>query len=296
MVVALLLLSLAMIVGGALSAAFGWDIVLNERGWVMVIAGATVATGGALVLALAALAARLGRIRGELAEIRDRAGRAEPALPSAPALDPVAAIASGLLAGAAEPGRPPEGGDAALRLPAFLQPEPPPAPPPETAPPAVPTEPERGTGEPLRPAEPVPEPGLSGPLFDDLAAPERSPGRDDARPAAPADEAAERESLAAPPEAGPEERPDEAAAAEPADTVPPDEPAAAAEPEPELAAAPGRAVIGTYTSGSNRYVMFGDGSIEAETPDGTFRFASLDELKEFIAAGGEDRPDGAGPA
>jgi hypothetical protein len=33
--------------------------------------------------------------------------------------------------------------------------------------------------------------------------------------------------------------------------------------------------------------MFSDGSIEAQTPSGTFRFQSLDELKEFIAAGGE---------
>ena len=47
------------------------------------------------------------------------------------------------------------------------------------------------------------------------------------------------------------------------------------------------AVIGTYNSGDNKYVMFSDGSIEAETPQGFFRFASLDELKEFIAAGGE---------
>lgn len=47
------------------------------------------------------------------------------------------------------------------------------------------------------------------------------------------------------------------------------------------------AVVGTYNSGDNRYVMFSDGSIEAETPGGTFRFKSLDELKEFIAKGGE---------
>jgi hypothetical protein len=33
--------------------------------------------------------------------------------------------------------------------------------------------------------------------------------------------------------------------------------------------------------------MFSDGSIEAETPNGVFRFASLDELKDFIASGGE---------
>jgi hypothetical protein len=33
--------------------------------------------------------------------------------------------------------------------------------------------------------------------------------------------------------------------------------------------------------------MFSDGSIEAETPNGKFRFKSLDELKDFIASGGE---------
>lgn len=46
-------------------------------------------------------------------------------------------------------------------------------------------------------------------------------------------------------------------------------------------------VVGTYDSGGNHYVMFSDGSIEAETPNGVFRFASLDELKDFIASGGE---------
>lgn len=49
-------------------------------------------------------------------------------------------------------------------------------------------------------------------------------------------------------------------------------------------------VIGTYSSGGNGYVMFSDGSIEAETPRGRYRFGSLDELKAFIAAGGEDGP------
>jgi hypothetical protein len=39
--------------------------------------------------------------------------------------------------------------------------------------------------------------------------------------------------------------------------------------------------------------MFSDGSIEADTPNGVFRFASLDELKDFIASGGES---GATPA
>jgi hypothetical protein len=52
-------------------------------------------------------------------------------------------------------------------------------------------------------------------------------------------------------------------------------------------------VIGTYTSGDNRYVMFADGSIEADTPHGTFRFGSLDELKSFIASGDEPPSESA---
>lgn len=47
-------------------------------------------------------------------------------------------------------------------------------------------------------------------------------------------------------------------------------------------------VVGTYDSGGNSYVMFSDGSIAAETPNGPFRFRSLDELKAFIASGGEE--------
>jgi hypothetical protein len=33
--------------------------------------------------------------------------------------------------------------------------------------------------------------------------------------------------------------------------------------------------------------MYGDGSIEADTPTGRYHFKSLDELKDFIASGGE---------
>jgi hypothetical protein len=35
--------------------------------------------------------------------------------------------------------------------------------------------------------------------------------------------------------------------------------------------------------------MYSDGSIDAQTPNGNFQFASLDELKSFIAEGGEDQ-------
>ncbi|ALA18822.1 MULTISPECIES: hypothetical protein [unclassified Chelatococcus] len=44
-------------------------------------------------------------------------------------------------------------------------------------------------------------------------------------------------------------------------------------------------VVGTYSAGGNLYVMYSDGSIEAETGRGVFKFASLDELKNYIATG-----------
>ena len=54
-----------------------------------------------------------------------------------------------------------------------------------------------------------------------------------------------------------------------------------------------RTVVGRYASGGNTYVMFEDGSIEAETPQGRFTFASLDELKAFVDGGGEAGTRGA---
>jgi len=68
------------------------------------------------------------------------------------------------------------------------------------------------------------------------------------------------------------------------------EPAPIPEPEPEEPApAPELSVVGTYESGGNTYTMYADGSIDAKTPDGDYHFASLDELKTFIAEGGENR-------
>jgi hypothetical protein len=51
---------------------------------------------------------------------------------------------------------------------------------------------------------------------------------------------------------------------------------AAEQPKPEAK------VIGRYTSGDTNYVMFSDGSIEAQTPDGAMRFDSLLELRRFV--------------
>lgn len=57
---------------------------------------------------------------------------------------------------------------------------------------------------------------------------------------------------------------------------------------PKSAAGGDPSVVGTYNSGGNAYVMYSDGSIEADTPTGRYRFRSLEELKEFIANGGEE--------
>lgn len=58
--------------------------------------------------------------------------------------------------------------------------------------------------------------------------------------------------------------------------------------ESEEAATEERHAVGSYASGANTYVMFSDGSIEADTPRGRFTFGSLDELKSFVNAGGEE--------
>jgi hypothetical protein len=52
-------------------------------------------------------------------------------------------------------------------------------------------------------------------------------------------------------------------------------------------------VIGQYSSGGNAYIMYADGSIEADTPSGRYLFGSLDELKAFVSVGGENEPKAA---
>jgi hypothetical protein len=64
-----------------------------------------------------------------------------------------------------------------------------------------------------------------------------------------------------------------------------DAPQPAAEEPPGSAPPAEPAVIGRYTSGSTTYVMFADGSIEAETPNGVLHFASLADLKVYVEGG-----------
>jgi hypothetical protein len=49
--------------------------------------------------------------------------------------------------------------------------------------------------------------------------------------------------------------------------------------EPEA----GPRVVGRYSAGGVQYVIYSDGAIEAETDAGGMRFASMDDLKAYIA-------------
>lgn len=41
--------------------------------------------------------------------------------------------------------------------------------------------------------------------------------------------------------------------------------------------------------GGMAYTLYSDGSIQAELPDGVVRFASLQELRDHVAGGGQPR-------
>jgi len=356
MVIALFALAFAMIVGGLFAAILGWDIVLVERGWTMVIAGSISATSGALLLGVAAIVSRLTRIQSELMRLQanlvedEEAPVATTAIGAAAGMS-AAALAGGLFdratpetapaekepaladvqaAGPAEtaPSEPEAEAETEREIPAlapdesarterFFEPrtyreasrdifgEPPRAP--EPAAPAredVPAVQNEARDEPQERAEPevrIPDFLLAGrfrettyteirPLEEDrlfAPLPREEPRRDEPRQDEEPGIREREEDLFAPePEPAPSVEPE-------AEREPEIETEAEPEPEPSPAAASGKAseaagapsVIGSYNSGDNRYVMYSDGSIEAETPQGMFRFRSLDELKEFIATG-----------
>ena len=45
-------------------------------------------------------------------------------------------------------------------------------------------------------------------------------------------------------------------------------------------------VVGRYSSVSGNYMVFSDGAVEAETPEGAYRFASLNDFKAYVASRG----------
>jgi len=323
MIIALLALAFAMIFGGLLAAFFGWDIVLIERGWTMVIAGTFTAACGALLLGITAAVSKLARIQSELARLQiayDHEVREEA--PSSSTGLSMAALAGGLLGGRmfgrgeeraeekaqdeksaalppvskddrieAEDGDLGSGPDSAAdRINEPLLPFPP-----RTIPESERREEDRADEE----AESkVPDFLLADRLRETYvdsrsARSEPSLFADEPRLDEPVGERPaeiDRDDILEPlPEPVPVHEPEPAHEPQPAAAD--EEPAASEElhGEGKMAEEPrsGATVIGTYNSGDNTYVMFSDGSIEAQTPGGVFHFKSLDELKAFVASGGE---------
>ena len=77
--------------------------------------------------------------------------------------------------------------------------------------------------------------------------------------------------------------------AQPPRALPPDMPPPDMQPpmQPPVSAPLPPVIVGQYQSGGNSYVMYADGSVLADTPGGQHRFDSLDELRGFVAGGGE---------
>lgn len=321
MIIALLALAFAMIVGGLLSVFFGWDIVLIERGWTMVLAGSFSASCGALLLGITAAVSRLARIQFELSRLQsgfDEDVRDPEEAPSSSTGVSMAALAGGLLGGkmlgrgetkqqdekTAEPA-PFSGGvdlDSSDEKPAAQESEQPKADEPFLPfPPRTVAESTEDRDE-EAPEIKVPDFLLADRLrdtYDDSRTAQAEvtlfadePKLDEAedmrqRPSDSDDDRLEPISIKEP---EPVLEPEPAHEPEPVSAFE-DERAAPVEPvqeekEPE-APRSDATVIGTYNSGDNTYVMFSDGSIEAQTPSGVFHFQSLDELKAFIASGGE---------
>jgi hypothetical protein len=315
MIIALLALALAMILGGLLAAFFGWDIVLVERGWTMVIAGSITAASGALLLGIAAAVSKLAKIERRLSGLQAGVGGDELGLghrvPGAlTGAGLVGGLAAAEAAGAFEERTDEDRKDESQpTLPLFEEQEGRDEDEPRDKPVATAEWPEHRDAAPVipfpprttpvtLPAEDEQEQDLKVPDFlladrqrnDDDGHLVAEPGldiegleQDDERETKDQDRDWSDEPVEPVSEVEPEREPQrdrEPAAAET------DQEAFAEDEQTSEEESPAT-VIGTYNSGDNKYVMFSDGSIEAQTPSGTFRFHSLDELKEFIAAGGE---------
>ncbi len=140
-------------------------------------------------------------------------------------------------------------------------------------------------------ASPRREPWLDAPPAEEPAPVEEAaplwPPRTEAHafeaPAEPAAVDAEAETLAEPADLPAPQEPDEAASVEePAAEEPPAEeaPAVAAESRP----ASDEGIVGAYQVGDAHFTIYADGSIRARTPDGEYSFASMDELKVYLAS------------
>jgi len=140
-----------------------------------------------------------------------------------------------------------------------------------------------------RPWPPVTQPRDPGALSEGEAEAADKASSEDAK-AEPAPTQQD-EPTAAEPESGRQDDEAQDAASTMAETPPAETPLAenagtlAAETKPgEEPAASDEGVIGAYQVGETQFTMFADGSIHARTPDGDYVFASMDELKTYLAS------------
>lgn len=267
MIVALLALAAAMMIAGVTAVIEGFPYVRLESGMAMVYGGAVVGSSGALLLGFAAVVAAVKRVEravgaGRLAAVTEDGPVAIGPLPKAEA------------ARKAEPFHDPIADE--LRLMEAPSVEPSPMDRPRIEPSLV--------APPPRSANPAPADTVQVDLLG-LAAP--APGE---VPNAPAKAPTV---TVRPPTIPTRPTPVEA-------KTPDEDEAARNDPFADLLGAdllgspkPERTPVGRYSSEGNTYVMFDDGSIEADTPKGRYTFSSLDELKAFVDNGGERNARGA---
>ncbi|GJD34572.1 hypothetical protein [Methylobacterium aerolatum] len=264
MIVALLALAAAMMIAGVTAVVEGFPYVRLESGMAMVYGGAVVGSSGALLLGFAAVVSALRRVERAVGIAR-------------PSLNDDGPVAVGPLSNAA-PMRDPIADELRLMEASAVEPSPVDRPriePPLVAPAQItPT----AVTPPAREAQPVaPTPsdlellGLSAPEPAEVRPASRKAPQVNVRPPTITTKPA------------------------PVEEIRTDGKAPAADPFDELVAPdkPERTPVGRYSSEGNTYVMFDDGSIEADTPKGRYTFASLDELKAFVDNGGERGARGA---
>ena len=307
---------LVLIVGALLGAAGGYEMVagsgdiLSERGWSAFIAGSVLVAGGVTTMALGLAVRAVDRLRGAIL-------RQQPATAAAPSEriepGPAPTAPPPIPAPAPEPDlghepvleRAPTAPElAAAPIEHALAHEPYSAAAGETSP-AQPLGPEPDD-EPPAPVEP--EPRHDDWLDHGFAEPERDLAVRHEPAAAtvavaplphPEPVVAEPAPFATPEPPPAEPRPEATVAGEePSAEVPahehdwpaPHDDAAAREAAADRAIVSAReestphasAVIGRYESEGTSYVMYADGSIDAQSEAGVYRFASMSELKAFI--------------
>jgi hypothetical protein len=260
---------------GIVVVGFGIPVQEFSFGNTLIITGATTATGGLIVVALGAVVSQLQRLNDALAQPM-----------SAPA-HATSEMAAPVSAGTPEshpfeprgPSMPPEFPMPASPAPVLRNPEEPAAVAEDMARPSEPAEPEVERAPPRdlpawmrqRPPQPVKDEPKVASTFDSMWPSENTMLAEQ-----------EAEQTSAPPEAAAEAEP-AGAGAQPA--------AAADEPlEPPMTQTAEKpravAILKSGVVDGMGYTLYVDGSIEAELPQGTLRFASIHELRAHLEQNG----------